>query len=130
MDADFPEIYRSDPNRPERLSDHDPLVAYFSLAGPLDCATAVANPSTMVATATRSMRRSSIDASPAARRRHVTDRRHLPGRAAERRDRGDGIDGAGVGTASGMVRTERSGSAQNPGNGRVYHIFFTPTDGG
>jgi len=32
MDADFPEVYRNDPNRPERLSDHDPLVAYFSLA--------------------------------------------------------------------------------------------------
>jgi predicted extracellular nuclease len=32
MDADFPEIYRNDPNRPERLSDHDPVVAYFSLA--------------------------------------------------------------------------------------------------
>jgi len=32
MDADFPEIYRNDPNRPERVSDHDPIVAYFSLA--------------------------------------------------------------------------------------------------
>ncbi len=31
MDADFPEIFRSDPNRPERLSDHDPAVAYFAL---------------------------------------------------------------------------------------------------
>lgn len=30
-DADFPEIYRNDPNRPERLSDHDPAIAYFSL---------------------------------------------------------------------------------------------------
>jgi len=39
MDTDFPEVYRNDPNRPERLSDHDPLVAYFSLAGPLDCTT-------------------------------------------------------------------------------------------
>ena len=29
VDADFPEVYRNDPNRPERLSDHDPLVAYF-----------------------------------------------------------------------------------------------------
>jgi hypothetical protein len=32
MDADFPEVYRNDPNRPERVSDHDPFVAYFSLA--------------------------------------------------------------------------------------------------
>ena len=30
-DADFPEIYRNDPNRPERISDHDMPVAYFSL---------------------------------------------------------------------------------------------------
>lgn len=27
--GDFPEIYRSDPNRPERLSDHDMPVSYF-----------------------------------------------------------------------------------------------------
>src|SRR5207247_367841 len=29
--ADFPEIYRNDPDRPERVSDHDPLVASFEL---------------------------------------------------------------------------------------------------
>ena len=28
-DADFPEVYRGDPNRPERISDHDMPVAYF-----------------------------------------------------------------------------------------------------
>ncbi len=32
LDADFPEIYRNDPNRPERISDHDAAVAYISLA--------------------------------------------------------------------------------------------------
>ncbi|MEP6922925.1 MAG: lamin tail domain-containing protein, partial [Pyrinomonadaceae bacterium] len=32
VDADFPEIYRNDPNRPERISDHDAPVAYVSLA--------------------------------------------------------------------------------------------------
>jgi hypothetical protein len=31
MDSDFPEALRNDPNRPERLSDHDPAVAYFQL---------------------------------------------------------------------------------------------------
>jgi hypothetical protein len=31
MDADYPESFRNDPNRPERLSDHDPSVAYFDL---------------------------------------------------------------------------------------------------
>lgn len=30
-DADFPEIYRNDPTRPERVSDHDIPVAYFTL---------------------------------------------------------------------------------------------------
>jgi uncharacterized protein len=30
-DADFPESYRTDANRPERISDHDPAVAYFHL---------------------------------------------------------------------------------------------------
>lgn len=31
VNADFPESYRADDNRPERFSDHDPAVAYFSL---------------------------------------------------------------------------------------------------
>jgi predicted extracellular nuclease len=33
-DSDFPESYRSDPNRPERISDHDMAVAYFHLPPP------------------------------------------------------------------------------------------------
>ena len=32
-DADFPEVYRNDPNRPERLSDHDQAVAYLGVIG-------------------------------------------------------------------------------------------------
>lgn len=31
VNADFPEIYRNDGSRPERFSDHDPAIAYFSL---------------------------------------------------------------------------------------------------
>jgi predicted extracellular nuclease len=31
--ADFPESLRNDPERPERLSDHDAIVGYFSLPG-------------------------------------------------------------------------------------------------
>jgi predicted extracellular nuclease len=31
-DADFPESFRNDPNRPERISDHDIAVAYFTLS--------------------------------------------------------------------------------------------------
>ena len=31
MNADFPESLRGDPTRPERLSDHDPIVGYFSV---------------------------------------------------------------------------------------------------
>jgi predicted extracellular nuclease len=30
-DADFPEVFRNDPNRPERISDHDMVVAYFAI---------------------------------------------------------------------------------------------------
>jgi uncharacterized protein len=30
-DADFPEVFRNDPNRPERISDHDMPVSYFIL---------------------------------------------------------------------------------------------------
>ena len=32
VNADFPEIYRSDPSRPERLSDHDPVVGVLHVA--------------------------------------------------------------------------------------------------
>jgi predicted extracellular nuclease len=31
LNSDFPESFRGDANRPERISDHDPAVAYFSL---------------------------------------------------------------------------------------------------
>ncbi len=30
LDADFPEVYRNDPNRPERISDHDAPIVYIS----------------------------------------------------------------------------------------------------
>src|ERR1700753_2755306 len=33
-DADFPEVFRNDPNRPERISDHDMPVSYFFLPEP------------------------------------------------------------------------------------------------
>ncbi|MBK7705732.1 MAG: hypothetical protein IPJ30_08100 [Acidobacteria bacterium] len=31
FNADYPEIYRNDPNRVERFSDHDAAVAFFNL---------------------------------------------------------------------------------------------------
>lgn len=52
-DADFPETYRSDPNRSERISDHDPIVAYFAI--PSETQTSVAsspNPSVLNQTVT------------------------------------------------------------------------------
>ena len=50
-DADFPETYRNDPNRPERLSDHDQAVAYFVV--PTDTVPPVLNfPGTITAEAT------------------------------------------------------------------------------
>ena len=33
LNSDFPESFRNDANRPERISDHDPAVAYFLLPG-------------------------------------------------------------------------------------------------
>lgn len=41
VDADFPEIYRNDPNRPERVSDHDWPVVYLKL--PADAAVSNSN---------------------------------------------------------------------------------------
>ncbi len=34
LNADFPEVYRNDDRRPERYSDHDPAIAYFTLPAP------------------------------------------------------------------------------------------------
>jgi hypothetical protein len=45
---------------------------------------------------------------------------------------GDGAftpDGMGVGTDTASVRAERSGTKKVPGDGRVYHIAFTASDG-
>lgn len=38
-------------------------------------------------------------------------------------------DGTGVGSSTAQVRAERSGTAKVPGNGRMYHIYFTADDG-
>ena len=38
-------------------------------------------------------------------------------------------DASGVGTATAHLRAERSGAPRVPGDGRVYHIFFTADDG-
>jgi hypothetical protein len=38
-------------------------------------------------------------------------------------------DGLGVGTSTAEVRAERAGTKKVPGNGRVYHIYFTADDG-
>jgi probable HAF family extracellular repeat protein len=38
-------------------------------------------------------------------------------------------DGMGVGTNTAQVRAERSGTNKAPGDGRVYHIFYTADDG-
>lgn len=37
-------------------------------------------------------------------------------------------DGKGVGTSTAQVRAERVGTPKVPGNGRVYHIFFSAAD--
>ena len=35
--SDFPEVFRNDPNRPERISDHDMPVAYFTFGCAITC---------------------------------------------------------------------------------------------
>jgi predicted extracellular nuclease len=46
LDADFPEVYRSDPNRPERISDHDVPIAYI-LFTDITAPTAICKPATI-----------------------------------------------------------------------------------
>jgi hypothetical protein len=45
---------------------------------------------------------------------------------------GDGdteVDGMGVGTSTAWVRAERTGNKRVPGNGRVYHLAYSASDG-
>lgn len=45
---------------------------------------------------------------------------------------GDGntcADGSGIGTSTASVRAERTGDPQVPGDGRVYHVTFSASDG-
>src|SRR5207253_3268327 len=49
IDADFPDSYRADPNRPERISDHDPEVAYFALTSTPTNVALASNGSTAIA---------------------------------------------------------------------------------
>ena len=44
-DADFPETFRNDSNRPERISDHDIPVAYFDLLCQITCPANITAPS-------------------------------------------------------------------------------------
>jgi len=126
MDADFPEIYRNDPNRPERLSDHDPLVAYFSLNSPPVCATAVATASTfppnhkMQPVAMSNVTDPDQDAVTVTVTAICQDEPPNFAQASK-----FAVDGTGVGTASAAVRAE----VNHPGDGRVYHIFFDADDG-
>jgi Big-like domain-containing protein len=65
--TDFPEMYRNDPTRSERISDHDPVVAYFERPQTTTTAVAVApNPAVVnqpvTLTATVSAAAGSVDA--------------------------------------------------------------------
>ena len=68
--ADFPEALRSDPNTPLRISDHDPLVAYFAFPVPTNTTvSAIPDPAhlaqditfTAAVTATRSVTSGSVE---------------------------------------------------------------------
>jgi hypothetical protein len=129
MDADFPEIYRNDPNRPERLSDHDPLVAYFALQSPPVCTTAVADAGSIFPLnhGLRSVSIGNVTSIDPVTIRVTAicqdeppNFENIPAYA---------VDGAGIGTSSPAVRAEISGTRAQPSNGRVYHIFFDATDG-
>lgn len=125
MDSDFPESYRSDANRPERVSDHDPIVAYFAIETPPVCTTAVAAAGSMFPLdhGMRSVAIANISGTPtvtAICQDEPPNFENIPGWA---------IDGTGIGANTANVRAERSGTRTAPGDGRVYHIFFDVNDG-
>jgi hypothetical protein len=125
MDTDFPEIYRSDPNRPERLSDHDPLVAYFSLNAPPVCATATAAASMFPPNHTMQPVVISNVSDPDQDAVTLTVTAICQDEPPNAQPSIFGVDSTGVGTASAAIRAE----VNHPGDGRVYHIFFDADDG-
>jgi predicted extracellular nuclease len=125
MDTDFPEIYRSDPNRPERLSDHDPLVAYFSLNAPPVCATATAAASMFPPNHTMQPVVISNVSDPDQDAVTLTVTAICQDEPPNAQPSIFGVDGTGVGTANAAIRAE----VNHPGDGRVYHIFFDADDG-
>jgi len=62
VNADFPETLRNDPNRAERLSDHDPGVAYFNLP-PNNAPTANAGADQVIACASLTSNAVTLDGS-------------------------------------------------------------------
>jgi hypothetical protein len=131
MSADFPEIFRNDSNRPERVSTQDPVVAYFSLDAPPVCSAATPVVSSLLPL-DRRLRPVGIA--------NITDADNEPvtvtvtGICQDEAANFEGIsayaiDGRGVGTSTALVRSELGGTRRNPSNGRVYHIFFSASDG-
>ncbi len=53
LNADFPEVFRNDALRPERISDHDALVAYFTLAANVSTNVSVSRSGLIYSRATR-----------------------------------------------------------------------------
>lgn len=131
VNADFPEIFRNDVTRPERTSTQDPVVGYFSLDVPPVCS--AARP---VASAVRPIDHRLRSVGIAG----VTDADNDPvqvtvtGICQDEDPNLEGIpayavDGSGIGTGTARVRSEFSGTRRNPSNGRVYHIYFSASDG-
>ena len=131
MDSDFPESYRSDANRPERVSDHDPIVAYFAIQTPPVCSAAVATTASIYPV-NHGMRPVTIS--------NVTDSDNHPvtltvtAICQDERPNFENIpayaiDGSGVNSPNPGVRAEFSGTRTQPSDGRVYHIFFNANDG-
>src|SRR5262249_15565610 len=125
------EVFRSSATRPERLSDHDPVVAYFSLDTPPVCNLAVPT-YPPIYPLDHGMRNVTIT--------NVTDADGDPvaitvtGICQDEPPNAENVpawavDGAIVNPSTAAVRAERSGTRVNPGNGRVYHVFFTAADG-
>ena len=122
--ADFPESYRSDANRPERYSDHDPVVAYVQLP------TVIANASAIRRCCGRRTTRScpspsNTTSEPLHRR---SGERDAPISSSEPANGiSDGTtepDWVLVDAHHVLLRAERSGL----NGGRVYTITITATD--
>jgi predicted extracellular nuclease len=127
--GDFPEILRNDPNRPERISDHDMVVGYFAINSLPVCSAATPSVASLWPPDSRMVSINVLGVTdPDGGSPSILITSIFQDELTNNENSAlTSVDGAGIGADTAQVRAQR-GTPRVAGNGRVYHITFTATD--